>query len=556
MADIIYTGRDAAQVLQGGGQSFQALGQFSAQQQQYRRDELSKAIKDQDTFLNMLKTDPVYTASRKANEEIADSISGFVDKWGDIYRQKGGQLSTSDLADMQANKGAIVAKMNHFKASNDRILKESMEFQKNRHKYDPDEFYEALDVYDKTGFIPEGGLLQPAYVDPRKMLASDESLTPQLITRPMLDEQGRPMTDAFGNIVFEKTMSYLDPETGEKITDDQRRDEALRMYREDADYTYQWHKSFNGQPQAAKMQYAEMATNEGYNSPVEAMVATLAPRYLWQDYTKQSQIRSPRSTSPDDKSARWRRSGSRIYYGPKDNPLFFQEKINEPGLAQGIGVTFKQDNIKPFSVPISQLGLPENIVAPDDGSVDVLPMAADNKGAIKLKIESDLQQQVETTVRPKGRVDNLTKDIIYEKTTDDGRVVRISDDEYNNLPNKKSLVGRVFGGQEENYKEQYSPETIYRYTKPVEDRIIVTDVGNIGSYMANVIPDFVNAINNLFQSSDTQVNEPSSGQMARESNSQAITYTLRGGQKFTKEQLLNAGWTEADIKRLENEQKR
>jgi hypothetical protein len=328
------------------------------------------------------------------------------------------------------------------------------------------------------------------------------------------------------------------------------------MYREDPTYTYQWRKSFDGQPQAAKMQYAEMAVERGYESPVEAMVATLAPRYLWQDYTKQSQIRSQRSTSPDDKSARWRRSGNRVYYGAKDNPLFFQENINESGLAQGIGVTFKQDNIKPFSVPISQLGLPDNIVAPDDGAVDVLPMAADSKGSIKLKIESDLQQQVETTVRPTGRVDNLERDMIYEKTTDDGRVIRISEEEYNNLPNKKGLVGKVFGGQEEDYKEQYSPETIYRYTKPVEDKIIITDVGNVGSYMANVIPDFVNAINNLFQSSDTQVNEPSSGATIRESSSQTITYTLRGGQKVTKEQLLNAGWTEADIKKLENGKER
>jgi hypothetical protein len=217
MADIIYTGRDAAQVLQGGGQSLQALGQFSAQQQKAKRDELSKAIKDQDTFLEMLEIDPVYTASQKANKEIAASISGFVDKWGDISRQKGGQLSTPDLADMQANKAAIVAKMNHFKAANDEMLKARQLIDRFPDRYDQGEFNDAVEMYKETGIVPDGGFLQPAYVDPRKMLASDESLTPQLITRPMLDEQGRPMTDAFGNIIFEKTMSYVDPETGEKI---------------------------------------------------------------------------------------------------------------------------------------------------------------------------------------------------------------------------------------------------------------------------------------------------------------------------------------------------
>jgi len=161
----IYTGK-GLKAPQDKGHVMQALNQFSSQEQYRKTEQLNKGMKDRDDFLAMIKTDPVYLASTAANKKIAEASQGHIDKWTKIYKGSKGNLSTTDLADLQQDRGVMMAMQQFYTGINQEMMEAQKAMIQNPAKYDEQHFAEAVELFSKKGLRDDAGFLMPAINNP------------------------------------------------------------------------------------------------------------------------------------------------------------------------------------------------------------------------------------------------------------------------------------------------------------------------------------------------------------------------------------------------------
>jgi hypothetical protein len=145
--------------------ALQALSQFGIQEQARKTAEIEKSYKEREKFTDMLKIDPVYLASTKAQNIMAQDIDDFVNEMTSVYKTSGGRLSTPQLAKMSQARAGVMAKMGYMKAVDDE-MRRAAQLVATDPRYDRPMFEEALKEWTENGVAPEGGFLYPAVQNP------------------------------------------------------------------------------------------------------------------------------------------------------------------------------------------------------------------------------------------------------------------------------------------------------------------------------------------------------------------------------------------------------
>ena len=105
--DIIYTGVNSAARIP-------ELGILQRAEERFydtiaRKDELAteRAKQNEQEYLAAMKNDPVYLVAGKNQQIQSDAIENYNNKWGKVFMQRNGRLTTQDKLDMQKDKMAL-----------------------------------------------------------------------------------------------------------------------------------------------------------------------------------------------------------------------------------------------------------------------------------------------------------------------------------------------------------------------------------------------------------------------------------------------------------------
>ena len=147
----------------------QALSQFGQQEQARKTYELEAGRKDRDKFADMIKLDPVYASSRKAQDRIAKIMDSFVDKMTMMNKKRTGPLSMSDLTAMQQERGLAMAEMNYIKGNQDRLTQAHQAAAARPGVYNQKTIDEFDEQWNTHGTMPDGPILTPAWQNPLEL---------------------------------------------------------------------------------------------------------------------------------------------------------------------------------------------------------------------------------------------------------------------------------------------------------------------------------------------------------------------------------------------------
>jgi len=150
--DILYTGSSSAARIP-------ELGILQRAEEKYydtiaRKDEIAtaQAKQNEQEYLAAMKNDPVYLVAGKNQQIQSDAIENYNNKWGKIFMQRNGRLTTQDKLDMQKDKMALTMMQQGLLSDQQRYLSEKEVMQKDlKGFYDPDVFNAEEQKYLKTG---------------------------------------------------------------------------------------------------------------------------------------------------------------------------------------------------------------------------------------------------------------------------------------------------------------------------------------------------------------------------------------------------------------------
>ena len=397
---LIYTGKGAAQALQGGSQSLQALGQYAQSQQIRKKDEVSKSIKDQDKLLEMLKLDPVYSASVGAQEKIAGVLDTFVNSTAKINQELKGDFQGKDLQKIQQLKSVAMGQLNIFKAGNEQMLQAQKAINTFPDRYYRPDFDDAVKDFQETGMFEDGLTMK---YDPTAMIfASDESLQSSSTPVQRKDEDGNAVLGPNGETIWDKQFSYA-------ITDEQRRQKGVDWYRGNVKNTQlQVNREWNDMmDDKTKSYYIKQAKTLGYSSGQEAYAADLGEQYFQQETSTAGRIIA--KPKPDTGN-KWFTYNGKRYWGTKEDRILSEEVLkNEGGLSDGKAIVFTPTSKNKIKVDADKLGLPEGTTGiPEDGMVDVSFKAVDGDRKVKVTILNKL-----TVLEPSDEAGDDVAERIY-----------------------------------------------------------------------------------------------------------------------------------------------
>ena len=150
--DIIYTGVNSAARIP-------ELGILQRAEERFydtiaRKDELAteRAKQNEQEYLAAMKNDPVYLVAGKNQQIQSDAIENYNNKWGKVFMQRNGRLTTQDKLDMQKDKMALNMMQQGLLSDQQRYLSDKETMQKDiRGFYNKDVFRQAEQDYLKTG---------------------------------------------------------------------------------------------------------------------------------------------------------------------------------------------------------------------------------------------------------------------------------------------------------------------------------------------------------------------------------------------------------------------
>ena len=166
-APIIYTGKNYAQYTPNQGRALQAMSQFSQQQAMRQESDLQRSREDRNMFIQMMKMDPVYTATQNSQKRVSAFMEIFTDNVTAMNKKRGqNAMTTSDWAELSQIRGETMALMQREKAASDELVMAAKMAQADPGKWDLEEVNIRAKEWDKTGIKPLGGFLSPAVKDP------------------------------------------------------------------------------------------------------------------------------------------------------------------------------------------------------------------------------------------------------------------------------------------------------------------------------------------------------------------------------------------------------
>ena len=165
MATPLYTGK-GQQVPRSEGRALQAISQFGQDEQRRSTQKLQQAYSDRDKVAKLMELDPVYATSQALQQKIGGVMDSFLDEANLFNKKRKGVLSTQDLISLQQSKGRAMAEMGLYKAIDDEMRSAAQKVHSRPDLYDEQEFYEAMDEVNRTGMPPAQGFLFKAVEDP------------------------------------------------------------------------------------------------------------------------------------------------------------------------------------------------------------------------------------------------------------------------------------------------------------------------------------------------------------------------------------------------------
>jgi len=165
MAIPQYTGQ-GLQAPRTQGRALQALSQFGQQEQIRNSQAIQQGVRDRDKFADMLAVDPVYATSQGLQQKIASSMDNFQDEMTALNKSRRGVMTTEDLMKMQQSRGRVMAEMQHYKSIDDQMLQGGQMVNQRPDLYDSQLYHEAVQHVQETGEAPPQGFVFKAVQDP------------------------------------------------------------------------------------------------------------------------------------------------------------------------------------------------------------------------------------------------------------------------------------------------------------------------------------------------------------------------------------------------------
>ena len=156
---ILYSGRDSAVELPDMDKLLKSQEGLNDMLIAGEERKLSKALADEQYFLEMMKTDPVAAISTANRERQSKAVEKFSTEWGAKMAQRQGELSTSDKLLLQRDKDALKSFQANIKANEERYAQDKVSIEKdNGRYYDKQAFDKAQADFLKTGEYPQSAL--------------------------------------------------------------------------------------------------------------------------------------------------------------------------------------------------------------------------------------------------------------------------------------------------------------------------------------------------------------------------------------------------------------
>jgi hypothetical protein len=151
-----YTGQSsgAAPIYQGG-KTEAALGQGIQDLLGAKRQDVAYAKQEEAGFIEAMQYDPIALGHQQLMDAQMKEYERFSNEFTNLYRERGGRLTTEDKALMRAAKSKLVGDQAQRKGQYDLLLQDIQRFSQNPSKYDPDAISNAIRNWNKP--LEEGG---------------------------------------------------------------------------------------------------------------------------------------------------------------------------------------------------------------------------------------------------------------------------------------------------------------------------------------------------------------------------------------------------------------
>jgi hypothetical protein len=151
-----YTGQNsgAAPIYQGG-KTEAALGQGIQDLLGAKRADVAYAKQEEASFIEAMQYDPIALGHQNLMDAQMKEYEKFSNDFTNLYRERGGRLTTEDKALMRAAKSKLMGDQTQRKGQYDLLLQDIQRFSQNPSKYDPDAISNAIANWNKP--LEEGG---------------------------------------------------------------------------------------------------------------------------------------------------------------------------------------------------------------------------------------------------------------------------------------------------------------------------------------------------------------------------------------------------------------